>query len=125
MDNLVIETNKNYAEKNFKEILKPFCDDLIKKNNEIKELKTKLFLIEKERVSLARAYAKELGVLINKISKKVVKNKIIKNKVIERDLIKGILDIEGSEEFVSEKIDTFLEMQESAVLTGKSDEVKE
>ena len=62
MDNLLININKNYAIKQFKEVITPFCDALIKKNNKIEELQQQVQKETKVRVSFARAYARKLGV---------------------------------------------------------------
>ena len=68
MDNSLININREYAikqfNKQFKEVLNPICNDLIRKNRQISELKTQLITSEKIRVSFARAYATKLGVLI-------------------------------------------------------------
>jgi len=64
MDNLIIGINKSYAIHNFEDIITPFCNALIKKNNMIEELQQQVKQENKARVSLARAYARKLGVLL-------------------------------------------------------------
>jgi len=79
MENKVININKEYATKQFKDIISPFCDSLIKKNNLIEQLQIELKLCEKNRVDLARIYAKKLGILITRNKwRKLCKTKLSK-----------------------------------------------
>ena len=66
MNNQVIEINKEHMLSQIRKMITPFCNALIEKNNQIEELQQQVKHIDKSRVGLARAYAKELGVLVTK-----------------------------------------------------------
>lgn len=76
MNNLIVNINKSHALHKVEDTLNNFCNAIYKKNDEIEELKEKLKKSEKERVKLARAYAKKLGVLMTKKKyKKIQQNR--------------------------------------------------
>ena len=68
MDNLIVNINKSSALQKINDTaeytLNMFCDDIRRNNKKTEELKDKLKLCERNRVELARAYAKKLKVLI-------------------------------------------------------------
>jgi len=66
MDTNVIRINQEYIESEIRRMLSIFCDELVKKNKDIAELKERLIETDKRRCELAKAYAKKLGVLITK-----------------------------------------------------------
>ena len=64
MDNQIIDTNKNYVLNIIEENIDLFCNAIKKKNTQIEELIEENKNLEKNRGSLARAYAKKLGGLM-------------------------------------------------------------
>jgi hypothetical protein len=66
MDNTIVNLNKEYLIKEVTKKLEIFANEIIKKNDEIIQLKDSIRRIEKNRASLANAYAKKLGIILTK-----------------------------------------------------------
>lgn len=64
MENLIVGINKAYILREITKKIDLFCDAIKKKNKKIEDLQNTIFHIQKERVSLAKAYARKLGVLM-------------------------------------------------------------
>lgn len=63
MEDIIVNSNKEFALKAVKDQLELFVNAIYKKNKEIKELRKLLLKSNKERTKLARAYAKKIKVL--------------------------------------------------------------
>ena len=66
MNNKLVNLNKEYVIKEVTKKLELFANEIIKKNDEIRQLEDTIKRIEKERSKLAYAYAKKLGIILTK-----------------------------------------------------------
>jgi len=66
MNNKLVNLNKEYVIKEVTKKLELFANEIINKNDEIRQLENTIKRIEKERSKLAYAYAKKLGIILTK-----------------------------------------------------------
>lgn len=66
MESIIVNSNKEYAIKLFKDTLEKFTKAIIEKNNTIEELKKEILSIEKDRARFANAYAKSIRVIMTR-----------------------------------------------------------
>lgn len=63
MEDIIVNSNKEFALKAVRDQLGLFGNAIVKKNKEIKELRKLLLESNRERTKLARAYARKIKVL--------------------------------------------------------------
>ena len=66
MGKTIIESNRYYTKERVNLEFDKLFDEMIKYNKVIEQREKEIIRIEKSRFELARGYAKELGILINK-----------------------------------------------------------
>ena len=78
MNKIMINLNKEYYLKEFKYHLGKLFLDIERMSKEIQEKDKEIEKLSKIRTSLARGYAKKLGVLLTKTKNKNIEKEIIK-----------------------------------------------
>ena len=66
MNNIRLESDREYVKKSVNKLIDGFFDDVKKVNNELHEAKELITKLELSNTSFARGYATKLGILITK-----------------------------------------------------------